>query len=73
MSQKIKTVAEAIEQLLPTQTCSLAAPDRDDAKGVVEWNQQVTDAVKAGKIRVLKSKPDTAYHGMVIAVIVEKI
>jgi hypothetical protein len=73
LSQKIQTVAEAIEQLLPTQTCSLVAPDKDDAKGVTEWYQQVTDAVKAGKFRILNSRRDTASHTMVFAVIVEKL
>jgi len=73
LSPKIQTVAESIEQLYPTQTCSLVAPNRDDAKGVAEWYKQVTDAVKAGKIRIRDSKRDTASHTMVFAVIVEKL
>ncbi|UOB06850.1 hypothetical protein [[Acidovorax] ebreus] len=49
MSQKNQTVAEAVEQLFPTQTTSLVAPDPEDAKGVADWYQQVTAEVKAGK------------------------
>jgi len=73
MSQKNKTVAEAIEQLFPTQICGLEAPDKDDAKRVADWYQQVTAEVKAGKIRILDSKRDTASHTMVFAVVVEKL
>lgn len=73
MSQKNQTVAEAVEQLAPTHTTSLVAPDPNDAKGVAAWYQQVSAEVKAGKIRVIKAKRDTADHGGVFAVIVEKL
>lgn len=73
MSQKNQTVAEAVEQLFPTQTTSLVAPDPEDAKGVADWYQQVTAEVKAGKIRISDTKRFNATHGLIFAVVVERL